>query len=302
MKKVLVIAGPTGVGKSAFAVQLAKQFDGEIISGDSIQVYRGMDIGSGKITTQEMDGIPHHLIDILNRDVGYSVADFQKMARKIIDHCPTLPMIVGGTGLYVKACLYDYEFQTEDHEEGLIDSTLEQYDNQTLFEMLLKEDFEQSKKIHPNNRRRLLRSLTILRRSGKRQSELLANQEHCMLYDCFIVGCTREREELYNRINARVEEMFAQGLEQEVRRLLFEGTSFQDLCMHGIGYREWEAYFQKTKTLEEVKLEIQKHSRQYAKRQYTWFKNQMPVRWVDMSNKNDIDNVIKEIAEWLEKN
>lgn len=297
MKKVLVIAGPTAVGKSDFAVNLAREFHCEIISGDSIQVYRGLDIGSGKITREEMRGVKHHLIDILDPDDSYNVADFQKMARELIEQEP-LKIICGGTGLYLKSCLYDYEFQKEEDSLPSVDPELEQFSNVQLYEMLKESDPVQAEKIHVNNRRRLLRSLTIQKRSGQVQSRLEQQQEHKMLYDAKIIGCTMDREKLYARINARVEGMFANGLLEEVERLVNGGISFDRQSMQGIGYKEFKPYFEGTCTLEEVKAEIQKHSRQFAKRQYTWLNHQMPVQWCDMTDEEALNATLKDIQAW----
>ena len=298
MKKVIVIVGPTAVGKSDFAIELAKKLNGEIISGDSIQVYEGLDIGSGKVTVQEMDGVPHHLIDIYTAKQSYTVADFQAKARDLIDHSDKPMIICGGTGLYIKACLYDYQFSNE--SGAGIDTDLENYTNEELYQQLLELDPTQSEKIHPNNRRRLLRSLTIARRSPKVQSEIIAEQEHRMLYNARIIGCTMPREELYARINARVEKMFEAGLQQEVESLLQQGVSFTDACMKGIGYREWEALFEGKKSLEEVKEEIQKHSRQFAKRQYTWFHHQMNVEWFENNNLIQRQAMLEDLAHWYQ--
>ena len=161
MKKVIVVVGPTAVGKSDFAIELAKKLNGEIISGDSIQVYQGLDIGSGKVTQEEMDGVPHHLIDIYTTKQSYTVADFQSKARELINQSEKPMIICGGTGLYIKACLYDYQFS--DESGAGVDIDLESYTNEELYQQLLELDPKQSEKIHPNNRQRLLRSLTIAR-------------------------------------------------------------------------------------------------------------------------------------------
>lgn len=299
MKKVIVIVGPTAVGKSEFAIELAKKLSGEIISGDSIQVYEGLDIGSGKVIIQEMDGVPHHLIDIYTTKQSYTVADFQAKARDLIDNSEKPMIICGGTGLYIKACLYDYQFS--DESGAGIDGDLENYSNEELYKQLVELDPKQSEKIHPNNRQRLLRSLTIARRSPKVQSEMIAEQDHRMLYDVRIIGCTMPREELYARINARVEKMFQAGLKQEVESLLQHGVSFTDACMKGIGYREWEGYFEGKKSLEEVKEEIQKHSRQFAKRQYTWFHHQMDVEWFENNNAIQRQEMLDDLVHWYQK-
>ena len=300
MKKVLVIAGPTASGKTDFAVETALAYGGEIISGDSIQVYRGLDIGSGKVTPEEMRGVPHHLIDILNPDQQYTVADFQRMAREKIDAC-AFPIICGGTGLYLKACLYDYEF-AEENEESSVDPELEKMSSDELYEMLLQNDPVQAQKIHPHTRRRLLRSLTILKRTGTAQSELEKAQTHEAVYDMFIAGCTMDREVLYERIAGRVRGMMKAGLEEEVRGLLDQGYTFESPGMRGIGYQEWKPYFAGTATLQETEEAIVLHSRHYAKRQYTWLNHQMPVHWFEAGNPEDRQRMKEEIERWKNQN
>ena len=294
MKKVLVITGPTASGKSNFAVGLAKELGGEIISGDSIQVYRGFDIGSGKIKEEEKQNIPHHLIDILSGHDRYNVMDFQQHARKEIDECCSLPILCGGTGFYIRACLYDYSF-----EQDISEISFEGKTDEELYEELKKVDPVQAEKIHPHNRRRIERSLTIYQSTGTPQSELEAKQKHEMIYDAYIVGCTMPREILYQRIDERVEEMFNDGLEKEVNHLLEEGYTFDDPGMQGIGYKEFKLYKEEGASLEEVKVEIQKHSRQFAKRQYTWFNHQLPVHWLNMLEEKDIQKEKEEIKNWL---
>ncbi len=296
MKKVLVIAGPTASGKTAFSIKAAKMLGWEIISGDSIQVYRGEDIGSGKVTDEEKEGIPHHLIDIMDPDEPYSAADFQKMARKLIDTAKEGIIICGGTGLYLKSCLYDYEFAAESGSS--IDEDFEAMDNAQLFALLQKTDPVQAQKIHPNNRRRLQRSLTIAKRTGMAQSEIEAQQTHEPVYDIFIAGCTMDREKLYDRINRRVEMMFAAGLQKEIEELLEKGYTFNDPGLQGIGYKEWKAFFAGTANAQEVMADIQKHSRQFAKRQYTWLNHQMPVQWFISGDPSEEEQMLEKIRRW----
>ena len=297
MKKVLVIAGPTASGKSDFAVSMAQKLGGEIISGDSIQVYRGMNIGSGKIRPEEMGGIPHHLLDIRDINEPYSVSDFQTMAREWIKRID-LPIIAGGTGLYLKACLYDYVFSPE--EAPADEEPWDAYSNEELYTLLQKEDPRSAEKIHPNNRQRVMRALSILKRTGKTKSETEAVQNHEPVYDFYIAGCTMKRDVLYERINKRVEQMFASGLEAEVRNLISQGYTFADPGMKGIGYREFEAYLMGQCSIQDVKAEIQKHSRNYAKRQYTWLNHQMPVHWFEVNDPNDRKRAEEEILSWRE--
>ena len=293
MKKVLVIAGPTASGKTSFSIELAKRINTEIISGDSIQVYKGFDIGSGKVTEAEKEGVPHHLIDILEPGTQYSVKDFQKEARTLIDNSSKPMIIAGGTGLYLKACLYDYVFDTE--EASPRNEKYDQYTNHELYEMLVERDPVQAEKIHENNRQRVLRSLTVLDNTGKRQSEIIDEQNHEPIYDFFIAGCTMAREELYERINLRVKMMIEKGLEQEVKGLLDKGIAFEDPAMKGIGYREWADYFNGNLSITEVEALIARNSRRYAKRQYTWLNHQMPVHWFDPRNKEERSAMLDEM-------
>ena len=293
MKKVLVIAGPTASGKTSFSIELAKRLNTEIISGDSIQVYKGFDIGSGKVKEAEKEGVPHHLIDILEPGTQYSVKDFQKEARTLIDNSSKPMIIAGGTGLYLKACLYDYVFT--DEEASPRNEKYDQYTNHELYEMLVERDPVQAEKIHENNRQRVLRSLTVLDNTGKRQSEIIDEQNHEPIYDFFIAGCTMARDELYERINLRVKMMIEKGLEQEVKGLLDKGITFGDPAMKGIGYREWADYFDGNLSITEVEALIARNSRRYAKRQYTWLNHQMPVHWFDPRNKEERSAMLDEM-------
>ncbi|MFV0480199.1 MAG: tRNA (adenosine(37)-N6)-dimethylallyltransferase MiaA [Anaerorhabdus sp.] len=299
MKKVLVIAGPTGVGKTEFSIEVAKQYNGEIISGDSIQVFQGMDIGTGKITEEEMSGVIHHGLDILSPKEKYNVADFQKLARDKIDEISAkgrLPIIVGGTGLYIKACLYDYEFAKQEENSDVI-AYFETLTNEELIQYLEKNDKEQAQKIHGNNRKRLVRACVMHQTHQISKSDQIAKQKHIPIYNALILGCTMEREALYHQINQRVEKMVQLGLKEEIKKLLDQGVQFSDHAMQGIGYREWQGYFSKEQTEAEVVASIQQHSRQFARRQYTWFKNQMPVTWVEV--KKEKESIMKTIGSWV---
>ena len=299
MKKVLVITGPTAVGKSDAAVELALKLNGEIISGDSIQVYRGFDIGSGKITKEEMRGIPHHNLDVLDPKENYSVALFQKQARSAIEEITArgkLPILCGGTGLYLKACLYDYEFEQDSRELDL--SPFEAMDNDALVAYLNEKDPESLKSIHPNNRKRLIRACAIAS-TGTTKSESIESQKKEMIYDVLLLGLTCERKVLHERINLRVRKMQQKGLKCEMERLLNQGVTFDDQSMQGIGYREWRGYFEGNMSEDEVIEAIQLHSRQFAKRQYTWFNNQFPVKWFDIFEENWKENMEHCVKEWL---
>ena len=293
MQKVLVIAGPTAVGKTQFGIRCASLFNGEIISGDSIQIYKGLDIGSAKPDENELSQAKHYLIDIKEADGSYSVKEFQELSRKYIDQISSegkLPIIVGGTGLYIKACLYDYQFFEEDGE----DDQYEDLSNEELYELLKEKDPEALEKIHVNNRRRLIRALNIYEKHHKGISEIKAQQEHRPIYDCLIIGLTAPRKVLFERINERVDRMMEKGLVKEIKTLLDQGITFDDQSMQGIGYKEFRAYFEKEKSLEECVEDIKIHSRHFAKRQYTFFNHQLDVKWFE-----DKQEALKEVEQWL---
>ncbi len=296
MYKLVVIVGPTAVGKSSTAVTLAKDFKGEVINGDSIQVYRQLAIGSAKTTEAEMQGIPHHLIDYKDVNDEYSVQLFQKDGRQKIEEIVErghLPIIAGGTGLYIKALLYDYNFteMEANHEEYEDISTAE------LYERLKQLDPKSVEKIHPNNRRRIVRALQMAD-SGHPKSEQEAGQNHAMLYDCKIIGLTIDREQLRERIGLRVDKMMEAGLLEEVRGLK-DSYGWDNQAMKAIGYKEFKDYFSGNISLEEAVESVKVHTRQFAKRQYTWWNNQMPVSWFDISDPEYLKKIEREIKDWL---
>ena len=293
MRKVLVIVGPTAVGKTDFGIRCANTFDGEIISGDSIQIYRGLDIGSAKPDNKELFEAKHYLIDIKDPDENYSVKQFQELGRKYIDEISErgkLPIIVGGTGLYIKACLYDYVFFDEEEE----DYQYPDKSNEELYELLRQKDPEALEKIHVNNRKRLIRALNIYEKHHEGISSIKAKQEHKPVYDCLIIGLTAEKEILYERINSRVDKMVEDGLIEEIDGLLKRGIDFDKQSMQGIGYKEFRPYYNKEKTLEECIEDVKTNSRHFAKRQYTFFNNQLDVKWY-----TDKDEAISLIERWL---
>jgi len=278
---IIVIAGPTGVGKTKLSVELAKKINAEIINADSMQVYRGLNIGTAKIEENEKEGIPHHLFDICDVDDFYTVFDYQRDCRKKIEEIigrGKNVILVGGTGLYIKAALYDYHFQ-----EG---TSYYEYLELTNEEILEKIKTYQATDIHVNNRKRLVRLLNKL----ENEEEITANKDQA-LYDFKMIGLTTEREKLYDIINQRVETMIHNGLLEEVDGLKahFETSKAMQT---GIGYKEFIDYFLEKKTLVEVIDEIKKNSRHYAKRQYTFFHHQFSVKWY-MVDYECFDNTIE---------
>lgn len=297
MEQVIVIVGPTGVGKTKMGVALAEYFNGEVISGDSMQIYKTMDIGTAKVTSDEMEGIVHHLIDIKEPTESYSVKDFQDEVRQKIKEITSrgkLPIIVGGTGLYIKAALYDYEFTESqmDHQEYVV--KYQDYSNEELYNHLVEIDELSAKELHPNNRQRVLRAIAIYESTGIKKSETLAKQNHELIYDTKFIGLTLERSTLYERINQRVDKMMEQGLLQEIDSLMKKGYAPELQSMKAIGYKEWFGYYQGDQNLQETLELIKKNSRNYAKRQYTWFNNQVPVKWFEV-NLNDFNETIEAV-------
>lgn len=297
MEKVIVVIGPTSVGKTKMGVALAKKLNGEVISGDSMQVYRQMDIGTAKVTVEEMEGVKHHCIDILDPKDQYSVHDFQQTVRKQITEIISrghVPIIVGGTGLYIKAALYDYTFSEMENNHDEINEKYKDYTNEQLYDYLKQIDEESAKILHFNNRRRVLRAIEIYEQTGQKKSEIINEQEHICLYDAYFVGLTLPRELLYKRINLRVDLMMKNGLQEEMESLIKQGLTRENQSMKAIGYKEWFDYFEGKCDLNEVSENIKKHSRQYAKRQFTWFKNQFEVHWYDVCLE-DFSKTIEEV-------
>lgn len=293
---IVVIVGPTGVGKTALSIALAKYYETEIISGDSVQVYKDLNIGSAKITKKEMDGIAHHMIDVLEPSEDFSVAIYQKMVREKIDTFKArnlLPLMVGGTGLYIKSVLYDYNFDDtkRDHE---FEDKLRDVDNQSLHQQLQEKDPKSAEKIHPNNRKRVLQAL---RRADthKVSSETSKDEK---VYDFIMIGLRMDRELLYERINARVDKMIENGLVEEVRALYDD--DIHSTAVQAIGYKELYEYFDGEVSLEEAIKNIKTKSRQFAKRQFTFFHNQFDVHWINV-DVDDFDETIEDAKHYINK-
>lgn len=294
MKKLLVIVGPTASGKTNLGIKCANKYNGEIISGDSIQIYKGLDIGSAKASKVEQSLAIHHLIDIKDPFDTYSVKEFQEKGRALIDDITSrnkLPIVVGGTGLYIKALVYDYTFLDEEKDD---DDFLD-LSNEQIYELLKVEDPKCLEKIHVNNRKRLVRALNVLRKHNTGISDIRDRQSHTMLYDAKIIGLTRDREELYETCDRRVDKMIEDGLIDEIKGLLESGVSFDNQCMQGIGYKEFRGYFEGSSSLQDCINLVKRNTRHFVKRQYTWFNNQMPIDWFDSSN---IDDIYNDIDKW----
>ena len=280
---ILAIIGPTAVGKTKLSIELAKKYNAIIINCDAMQVYQGLDIGTAKATLEEQEGIPHELLDFVPVTQNYTVYDYQKDARKLLEKYQGRNIIfVGGTGLYLKSALYDYRFYEE--------TTTNSYDNLTneeLYNLALTKD--KNMNIHPNNRKRLVRFL------NKKVQEYV---EPKPLYDFKIIGLTTSRDILYDKINKRVDVMFQNGLLTEVKSFYDQGIHSKALET-GIGYKELYQYFDNKITLEEAKELIKKNSRHYAKRQYTFFNHQLDVKWFN-TNYEDFSKTINEVEDYIE--
>ncbi|CUA80352.1 tRNA (adenosine(37)-N6)-dimethylallyltransferase MiaA [Anoxybacillus suryakundensis] len=300
-EKVVVLIGPTAVGKTKMSIELAKRLNGEIINGDSMQVYKGLDIGTAKIRQEEMEGIPHHLLNIKEPHESFSVAEFQTLARSLITDITRrgkLPIIVGGTGLYIQSVIYDYQF-SDAPSNSLYRQSLERYSPDELYEQLKRIDPLSAERIHPNNVRRVIRALEIYHCTGKTMTEWLKEQKRQLVYNVALIGLAMEREKLYERINRRVDEMIAQGLIEEVKRLYDQGLH-DCQAIQAIGYKELYAHLDGEITLEEAIEQLKQNSRRYAKRQLTWFRNQMPVRWFDMTDDTMFEMRVNEILHYIE--
>lgn len=290
---VIAIVGPTAVGKTALSIELAKKLDGEIINGDSMQVYRDLNIGTAKITPEEMDGVPHHLLDILEPTDSFSVADYQQAVREKITEIQArgkMPIIVGGTGLYVQAVLYDFRFTEEKIDEGVREAyytALEQVGPEAMHERLAAVDPETAKTIHPNNTRRVIRALEMAEHSEVKKSNDAQHQGQKALYHHFIIGLNMDREKLYERINLRVDMMLEQGLVDEVRGLY--DRDIRDVqSIRAIGYKELYDYFDGRETFEQAIDNLKQNSRRYAKRQLTYFRNKMDIKWYDSFSAKEV--------------
>ena len=282
---IIVIAGPTGVGKTKLSIELAKKYNGVVVNADSMQVYKELNIGTAKVTEEEKEGIEHILFDIVEPEEMYTVYNYQKDLREVLEQYKDRNIIlVGGTGLYIKAGLYNYEFEEESDEDM---NTYEGYTNEELYNMVKEIDPETE--IHINNRKRLIRRLNK-KTEGK--------DKNTLLYDATFIGLTTSRETLYERINLRVDKMVQDGLLDEVKSLYDRNIKSKSI-MTGIGYKELYEYFDGTILLEEALELIKQRSRKYAKRQYTWFNNQMDIKWFDVDFK-DFNNTINDVVNYIE--
>lgn len=292
-KPIVVLTGPTAVGKTELSIQLAKVIGGEIISADSMQVYKHMDVGSAKITPEEMDGVRHYLVDELEPFDEFHVVKFQEYAKKYLNEIYAhgkIPIIAGGTGFYIQALLNDIDFTEQESDSAYrkeLEALAEEHGNQYLHDRLKEVDPESAEAIHPNNRKRVIRALEFYQETGRKISEHNAKEQmRTSPYNFAYFVLNDERSHLYKRIDARVDKMIEDGLEAEVRRLKEMGCTKDMVAMQGIGYKEMLSYLDGDYSLEEAVYIIKRETRHFAKRQITWFKRERDVIWL---NKNEFD-------------
>lgn len=308
-KPLVILTGPTAVGKTALSIKLASEIGGEIISADSMQVYRQMDIGSAKIKPEEMGGIPHHLIDILEPEEEFNVCLFEKLALEAMEQIYErghIPVVVGGTGFYIQALLYQIDFTEEETDTAYRDKLWqlgEEKGNHYLHELLRKVDPESAEEIHENNRKRVIRALEFYENSGKPISthNKEQRQKTSAYNSCYFV-LTDDRKKLYERIESRVDQMLSKGLVDEVRTLKERGCNASMVSMQGLGYKEILEYLDGRCSLLEAVEKIKKETRHFAKRQLTWFRREKDVIWLDkQAFAYDEDAVLSCILENLRK-
>lgn len=307
-KPLIVLTGPTAVGKTNLSIRLAKKIGGEIISADSMQIYKKMNIGTAKISPEEMAGVPHYLVDELDPGEEFNVVAFQQMAKKAMKQIYEnghVPIVVGGTGFYIQALLYDVDFSEHETEEKYRQELValeQEKGREYLYEMLKQADPEYAAIVHSNNVKRVIRALEYYHETGRKLSEHNAQQrENSSPYQFVYLVLNDEREILYDRIDRRVDQMMEAGLLQEVEALVKEGYERTLVSMQGLGYKEFFDYFDGKCTLEETVDIIKRDTRRFAKRQLTWFRREKEVCWMNKQDYPDGDALFHEILKILKE-
>lgn len=307
-KNIVIIAGPTASGKTKIGIELAKKIDGEIVSADSMQIYKYMDIGSAKPTREEMQGVPHHMIDVVDPKEEFSVAFYRQMAVDCIDNIikrGKVPIIVGGTGLYINSLTYPLDFtETAKDEEYrfYLQNLAEEKGSHFIHEMLKEVDPESYNRLHPNDLKRIIRALEVYKNTGRPISEFQRESKKREIdFNLAYFGLTMDRTKLYERINQRVDEMFEKGLIDEVKKLKEMGYTKDMTSMQGIGYKEVFDYLDGYLTLEEVKDIIKQNTRRYAKRQLTWFRREDRIFWINLDEFSSIDEVLNVMINYIKE-
>lgn len=297
-KDLLVLIGPTAVGKTSLSIDLAKKIDGEIISADSMQIYKYMNIGTAKVKREEMENIPHHLINIVYPDEEFTVADYKRNAEKYINKINELgkiPVVVGGTGLYINSLVYELRFTNVEANEDFRHKYNELADtcgNEYIHNELYKIDKVSAKRINPNDRKRVIRALEIYHETGKPMSYYNKNfRREIDKYNLVMIGLTMDRAVLYSRINKRVDDMIKEGLVEEVEKLLNMGYNKELVSMQGIGYKEIVSYLEGNICLDKAIEALKRNTRRFAKRQLTWFKRDKRIHWIDVNEFNSMTDI-----------
>ncbi|MBR2546943.1 MAG: tRNA (adenosine(37)-N6)-dimethylallyltransferase MiaA [Eubacterium sp.] len=303
-RRIIAVAGPTAAGKTEFAIEIAKTFNGEVVSCDSMQLYRYMDIGSAKPTPEQIAEVPHHLVDMIDPREEFSVAKYQNLAKKAIEDIfarGKRPVICGGTGLYLESLIFDLDFAAEPESEHARDKyyeIAEQEGPETLYSILSEKDPEAAARIHPNNIKRVVRALEAFD-SGRPIEDINTAPQKTEDYEVTLIGISRDREELYDRINRRVDKLMDLGLLEEVKSLVDMGLGFDDISMKGIGYKELIGYLNKEYDLDEAVRLIKRNTRHLAKRQMTWFRRYKDMNWFNVSEYNDEHECMEDIKSFL---
>ncbi|HHY82806.1 MAG TPA: tRNA (adenosine(37)-N6)-dimethylallyltransferase MiaA [Clostridiales bacterium] len=300
---LVVITGPTATGKTDLAIQIASRLNGEIVSADSMQIYRYMDIGTAKPSIEERRGIPHHMIDIVDPDEEYNAALYQKQASQIIRQIAErgrLPVLAGGTGLYINSIIYPMNFTdaVEDPEyRSYLNEILERYGAEHLHSMLSEIDPDTAARLHPNDTRRVIRAMEVYHLTGNTMENYRQNyREMDSDYHLLLYGLTMDRQKLYERINLRVDRMMKAGLVEEVKGLLERGYTKNLVSMQGLGYKEIIAYHEGLATLEEAVEILKRDTRRFAKRQLTWFKRESRIEWLDMDRQDSLPAIAEQLV------
>ncbi|MFC5712046.1 tRNA (adenosine(37)-N6)-dimethylallyltransferase MiaA [Thalassorhabdus alkalitolerans] len=303
-EKLIAVVGPTAVGKTKAGVEIARHFNSEVISGDSMQVYKGLDIGTAKVTPEEMGEVPHHMINIKKPGESFTAAEFQEKARRLvtdINQKGSIPVVVGGTGLYIRALTRNFSFNEAEKDEGFrksLEEKAEKFGKEAVHQKLWETDPKSAKEIPPQNLRRVIRALEIYHLTGKTMDRFYEQEEDETPYNLQLIGLSMEREKLYQRINERVDQMMKEGLLEEVQWLYDRGLQGSQSA-RGIGYKELLMHLEGKASLSEAVELLKRNSRRYAKRQLTWFRNKENVEWFDMSQDNHNEK-IKEMISFLE--
>ncbi|MFO7295180.1 MAG: tRNA (adenosine(37)-N6)-dimethylallyltransferase MiaA [Caldicoprobacter sp.] len=307
-RPLVVIVGPTAVGKTKLSIELAKVLNGEIVSADSMQIYRYMDIGTAKPTVEERQGIPHHMIDIIDPGQEFSVAEYQRLATQAIDDIyrrGKLPIVVGGTGLYIKSLLYPMNFTDASYDPEFrkeLQRQAEIMGKEYLHRKLQAVDPKTAARLHPNDVRRVIRALEVYHLTGKPMSEYDQGLEKMEYkYNVAMIGLTMDRAKLYQRINQRVDEMMKKGLLDEVKGMLDRGYTRDMISMQGLGYKELMEYLEGRVSLEEAIDILKRETRRYAKRQLTWFRAQKDIVWVDVDQFESHEALVKWCLDYIKE-